>query len=83
MLEVMQYLRDNGFKTYTAGAASGALTDVGINDHLMKELAAAMTPGSSTLFVLVRKATPDKVLEELKGNRRPGLEDLALPRGRN
>ena len=26
-----------------------------------------MTPGSSTLFVLVRKATPDKVLEELKG----------------
>jgi len=67
MLEVMQYLRDNGFKTYTAGAASGALTDVGINDHFMKELAAAMTPGSSTLFVLVRKATPDKVLEELKG----------------
>jgi uncharacterized membrane protein len=50
-----------------AGAASGALTDVGINDHFMKELAATMTPGSSTLFVLVRKATPDKVLEELKG----------------
>jgi uncharacterized membrane protein len=51
----------------TAGAVSGALTDVGINDHFMKELAAAMTPGSSTLFVLVKKATPDKVLEELKG----------------
>ena len=33
----------------------------------MKELAATMTPGSSTLFVLVRNATPDKVLEELKG----------------
>ena len=33
----------------------------------MKELAGAMAPGSSTLFVLVRKATPDKVLEELKG----------------
>src|SRR5271166_4191894 len=52
---------------FAIGAASGALTDVGINDHFMKELAAAMTPGSSTLFVLVRKATPDKVLEELKG----------------
>ncbi len=26
-----------------------------------------MTPGSSTLFVLVRSSTPDKVLEELKG----------------
>ena len=50
-----------------AGAASGALTDVGINDQFMKELAETMKPGSSTLFVLVRKATPDKVLEELQG----------------
>jgi|ERR1700674_851519 uncharacterized membrane protein len=50
-----------------AGAASGALTDLGIDDNFMKELAASMTPGSSTLFVLVRKSTPDKVLEELKG----------------
>src|SRR6516162_9702233 len=37
-----------------AGAASGALTDVGINDKFMKELAGGMTPGSSALFVLVR-----------------------------
>jgi uncharacterized membrane protein len=51
----------------TAGAVSGALTDVGINDTFMKELAETLKPGSSTLFVLVRKATPDKVLEELKG----------------
>ena len=50
-----------------AGAASAALTDLGINDHFLKELDATMTPDSSTLFVLVRKATPDKVLEELKG----------------
>jgi uncharacterized membrane protein len=49
------------------GAASGALTDVGINDHFMKDLAATLIPGSSALFVLVRKVTPDKVLEELKG----------------
>ena len=55
------------FLNAAAGAASGALTDVGINDNFMKELAATMTPGSSSLFVLVRKATPDKVLEELKG----------------
>lgn len=50
-----------------AGAVAGALTDVGIDDKFMKELSSAMTPGSSTLFVLVRKATPDKVLDELKG----------------
>ena len=51
----------------TAGAVSGALSDVGIDDNFMKELAATMTPNSSALFVLVRKSTPDKVLEEIKG----------------
>lgn len=50
-----------------AGAASGALSDVGINDQFMKELAATMTPNSSALFVLIRKSTADKVLEEVKG----------------
>jgi uncharacterized membrane protein len=50
-----------------AGAVSGALTDVGIDDKFMKDLATTMQPGSSALFVLARKATPDKVLEELQG----------------
>lgn len=50
-----------------AGALSGALSDVGINDNFMKELSQTLTPGSSALFVLVRKATPDKVLEHIKG----------------
>jgi uncharacterized membrane protein len=50
-----------------AGAVSGALTDIGIDDQFMKELAANWKPGSSLLFVLVRKMTPDKVLEELSG----------------
>src|SRR5262245_35690459 len=50
-----------------AGAAAGALSDIGINDHFMKELASTLQPGSSALFVLVRKATPDKVLEALRG----------------
>ena len=50
-----------------AGAVSGALTDVGINDNFMKDLARGLTPGSSALFVLVRKVTPDKVLEEIRG----------------
>jgi len=51
----------------TAGAVSGALTDVGIDDKFMKDLAETMHTGSSVLFILVRRATPDKVLEELKG----------------
>lgn len=49
------------------GAVSGALTDVGINDNFMKELAAGLQPGGSGLFVLVRKATPERVLEEVQG----------------
>ncbi|HZD48581.1 MAG TPA: DUF1269 domain-containing protein, partial [Silvibacterium sp.] len=36
-------------------------------DKFMKDLAENMKPGSSTLFVLVRKVTPDKVLDEIKG----------------
>jgi uncharacterized membrane protein len=53
----------------SAGAVSGALSDFGIDDNFMKELGATMTPGSSSLFVLLRNETaaPDKVLEELKG----------------
>ena len=53
-----------------AGAASGAiagkLTDIGINDAMMKEMAASFTPGTSAVFVLVRRATGDKVLDGLK-----------------
>jgi uncharacterized membrane protein len=50
-----------------AGAVSGTLTDLGINDKFMKELAESFKPGCSALFVLVRQATTDKVLEELQG----------------
>ena len=50
-----------------AGAISGALSDIGIDDNFIKELGETIQPGNSALFVLVRKATPDKVLEQLKG----------------
>jgi len=50
-----------------AGAASGALTDVGIDDKFMKQLGETLKPGTAALCVLVRRATPDKVLEEIKG----------------
>jgi uncharacterized membrane protein len=50
-----------------AGALSGKLRDIGISDNFMKELGETLRNNTSALFVLVRKVTPDKVLEELKG----------------
>ena len=49
-----------------SGALSGKLADIGINDRFMKDLSATLTPGSAALFVLVRRSTPDKVLEGLR-----------------
>ncbi|MGH8072177.1 MAG: DUF1269 domain-containing protein [Candidatus Entotheonellia bacterium] len=49
-----------------AGALSGALADYGIEDEFIRSLGATIQPGSSALFVLVRRATPDKVLPELR-----------------
>lgn len=49
----------------TSGAISGALTDIGVNDDFMRELGHSLTPDSSALFILVRKMTPDKVIDEL------------------
>ena len=50
-----------------AGALSGKLRDLGISDNFMEKLGETFQPGTSALFVLARKATPDKVLEGLKG----------------
>jgi uncharacterized membrane protein len=50
-----------------SGAIGGALTDVGINDRFMKDVAASLQSGNAALFLLIRKVTPDKVLAELKG----------------
>ncbi|MDC0835834.1 hypothetical protein AY599_16955 [Leptolyngbya valderiana BDU 20041] len=47
------------------GAIGGALSDIGVDDDFMKDLGESMTPGSSALFLLVRKVTPDKVLDEV------------------
>ncbi len=49
----------------TVGAISGALTDIGIDDNFIREIGEAIEPGTSALFILVRKSTPDKVLEDL------------------
>src|SRR5262249_3259536 len=45
-----------------AGALSGRLNDIGLNDKMMKDIGQSLTPGSSALFVLIRRATTDRVL---------------------
>lgn len=51
------------------GAAGGALlgkaSDLGIDDDFIKKLTANMTPGTSTLFILARSVTYDKVEPDL------------------
>jgi uncharacterized membrane protein len=37
-----------------------------VNDQMMKDIGQSFKPGSSGLFLLIRKATVDKVLEGLK-----------------
>lgn len=49
-----------------AGAVSGHLSDLGISDKMMKDIAESFKPGNSALFVLERKLTGDKFLEEIK-----------------
>ena len=48
-----------------SGALSGRLSDYGINDEFIKSLGSTIQPGTSALFVLVRKATPEKVLPQV------------------
>ncbi|MEG3438151.1 DUF1269 domain-containing protein [Pannus brasiliensis CCIBt3594] len=47
------------------GALGGALSDIGVDDNFMRELGATLPEGGSALFVLFKKATPDKVLAEI------------------
>jgi uncharacterized membrane protein len=48
-----------------AGGLSGALTDIGIDDNFIREVGSTIEPSTSAIFVLVRRATPDKVLADL------------------
>ena len=48
-----------------AGAIGSKLSDFGINDDFARSLGKEMTPGSSAIFMLVRKVTMDKVEPEL------------------
>lgn len=49
-----------------SGALAGKLTDIGVDDNFIKEVGNKIEPGHSALFLLIRKATGDKVIEALK-----------------
>src|SRR4051812_44251438 len=48
-----------------AGALSGSLADYGIDDDFIRQIGETIQPNTSALFVLVRKAQPEKVLAEI------------------
>ena len=48
------------------GALSGSLADYGINDEFIKNLGKTIPKGSSALFALIKRSTPDKVLPEIE-----------------
>jgi uncharacterized membrane protein len=52
-----------------SGALSGTLVDYGINDDFIRRIGETLQPNTSALFVLVRKAQPEKVMNELSGFR--------------
>lgn len=58
------------FVTALMGAGGGALTghlaDIGVSDDFAESCGEQLVPGTSALFVLVRKVTPDKVIEEIR-----------------
>lgn len=47
------------------GAIAGSLTDYGVDDNFIKQLGANLTPNSSAMIILVRRATTDKVIPEI------------------
>ena len=49
------------------GALAGYSTDYGIDDDFIKDLSKELKPCCSALFILTRRMTVDKVLDELRG----------------
>ena len=49
-----------------SGALAGALSDYGVDDEFVREVGNTIQPGHSALFLLIREATPDKLMDELK-----------------
>ena len=62
------------------GALMGKGIDLGIKDDFKRQVGELVGPGKSAVMAVVRKSTPDKVLEELKPYGGTVLQTLAEPR---
>lgn len=51
------------------GAIGGKFRDIGIDDKFIKEVGETIEPGHSAIFLLIREATPERLIDELKGYR--------------
>ena len=50
------------------GAIGGKFEDIGIDDDFIKEVGSSIQPGKSAVFLLIREATADRVVEALKAH---------------
>lgn len=48
------------------GAIAGKMADLGVDQKFVKDVEAAMTPGSSAIFLVIRQADPNAALAALK-----------------
>ncbi len=55
-----------------AGALSGKLTDIGINDDFLRDVGKSLDRGGAAVGVLITKMTADKVLPRLEAFRAKG-----------
>jgi uncharacterized membrane protein len=49
-----------------SGAVAGKLTDIGLDDGVIKEIGGQLEQGRAAVFLLARSATVDRVIEALK-----------------
>jgi len=49
-----------------SGALGGGLSDHGLDDGFVKEVGNTIQPGHSALFLLIREANPEKLMDALK-----------------
>ena len=49
-----------------SGVAPGVLGDPGVEDGFVREVGTTIQPGHSALFLLIREASPDKLMDELR-----------------